>query len=166
MTLTSWSLYQVRDFETSIAKAQQIIDLDRTNFQGHLQIGNALLEVGATERALAELRKSAELMPTSGLAPSILCFALVAAGLRSEAEQIRAEMIATAKKDYMKEYFLAMAHVALGYSDEAMDYLDKAAAERDPWMVWFGTEAKLDPLRDNPRFAKIFQSTNNPLAFR
>lgn len=166
MTLTSWSLYQMRDFEKSIAKAQQIIDLDRTNFQGHLQIGNALLEVGETERGLAELRESVRLMSASALAPSILCFALVAAGLRAEAEQVRAEMITTAEKDYVKEYFLAMTHVSLGDYDEALNYLEKAAAESDPWLVWFGTETKLDPLRDNPRFIKIFQSTKNPLAFR
>ena len=44
MTLTAWSLYQVRDFEQSMAKGQQIIDLDPTNFQGYLQVGNGLLE--------------------------------------------------------------------------------------------------------------------------
>ena len=38
--------------------------------------------------------------------------------------------------------------------------------ERDPWHVWFGTEAKLDPLRNDPRFIKIFRTTNNPMAFQ
>jgi len=47
-----------------------------------------------------------------------------------------------------------------------LDCLEKAAAERDPWLIWFGTEAKLDPLRDHPRFVKLFRSTNNPLAFQ
>jgi len=165
MTLTSWSLYQVRDYEKSMAKAQQIIDLDRTNFQGHLQIGNSLLEVGETERALAELREAARLAPAA-MPLSYLCFALGAAGLRDQAERVRAEMIATAKNNYVKEYFLALAHVALGDHEEALTCLEKAAAERDPWHVWFGTEAKLDPLRQHPRFIKLFRSTNNPLAFQ
>jgi serine/threonine protein kinase/Flp pilus assembly protein TadD len=166
MTLTCWSLYQVRDYEKAIDKAQQIIDLDPANFQGHLQIGYPLLEIGETERALAELRESVRLMPRSALPASILCFALVAAGLRDEAEGVRAEMVATAEKHYVKEYFLATAHIALGDYDAALSYLEKAAAERDPWLVWFGTEAKLDPLRDDARFIKIFRSTNNPLAFQ
>jgi hypothetical protein len=59
-----------------------------------------------------------------------------------------------------------MAHVALGDYEEALNNLEKAAAERDPWLVWFGTEPKLDPLRNHPRFIKLFRSTNNPLAFR
>ncbi|HYW74979.1 MAG TPA: protein kinase [Pyrinomonadaceae bacterium] len=165
MTLTSWSFYQVRDFAQSMAKAQQIIDLDRTNFQGHLQIGNSLLETGEIERGLAELREGARLAPAA-MPLSYLCFGLGAAGLREEAERVRGEMIATAKDNYVKEYFLALAHVALGDYEVALDCLEKAAAERDPWLVWFGTEPKLDPLRNHPRFIKIFRSTNNPMAFR
>ncbi len=165
MTLTSWSLYQVRDYQQSIAKAQQIIDLDRANFQGHLQIGNSLLEVGETERALAELREAVRLTPAA-MPLSYLCLGLGAAGLRDEAERARAEMIAKARNNYVKEYFLALAHLALDDYEEALNCLEKTAAERDPWHVWFGTEPKLDPLRDHPRFIKLFRSTNNPLAFR
>ncbi len=165
MALTSWSLYQMRDYQESIAKAQQIIDLDRANFQGHLQIGNALLGLGEMERGLAELRECARLAPVA-LCLTYLCFALGAAGLREEAEAVRAEMIATAPGNYVKEYFLALTHVALGEYEEAINHLEKTAAERDPWHVWFGTEPKLDPLRDHQRFIKLFRSTNNPLAFR
>jgi eukaryotic-like serine/threonine-protein kinase len=166
MTLTSWSHYQVRDYENSIAKARQIIALDATNFQGHLQCGNALLETGDGQAALAELREAFRLMPRAALPMCLLCFGLVAAGERDEAVRVRAEMVVTAEKTYVKEFFLAMAHVALGDYEEALNYLEKTAAERDPWHVWFGTEAKLDPLRGHPRFIKLFRSTNNPLAFR
>jgi len=111
------------------------------------------------------LRESARLAPAV-MPLTFLCFGLGAAGLRDEAERVRKEMIATAKNNYVKEYFLALAHVALRDYETALDCLEKAAAERDPWLVWFGTEAKLDPLRDHPRFVKLFRSTNNPLAFR
>ena len=165
MTLTAWSLYQVRDFEQSMAKGQQIIDLDRTNFQGHLQVGNCLLQLGEPERALVELRECARLAPAA-MPLTFLCVGLGATGRRDEAEQVRKEMIATAKDNYVKEYFLALAHVALRDYETALECLEKAAAERDPWLIWFGTEPKLDPLRHHPRFIKLFRSTNNPLAFR
>jgi serine/threonine protein kinase/Tfp pilus assembly protein PilF len=165
-TLTAWSYYQVRQYQESTAKARQIIDLDRNNFQGHLQLGNALLEMGQAEKGLAAIRESLRLMPGAMLPTCMLCFALVAAGRREEAEKVRGELIATAEKAYVKEYFLGMAHLALGDHERALTALEKAASERDPWLVWFGTEAKLDPLRKDPRFIKLFQSTNNPLAFR
>jgi serine/threonine protein kinase/Flp pilus assembly protein TadD len=165
MTLTAWSYYQARRFSESVAKAQQIIDLDRTNPQGPMQLGNALLELDETERAVVALEESVKLMGGSPLPKSLLCFGLVAANRRAEAESIRDEMLSTAAVSYVKEYFLAMTHLALGDHEKALDALQKAGAERDPWLVWFGTEPKLDPLRKDPRFIEIFRGTKNPMAF-
>jgi tetratricopeptide (TPR) repeat protein len=166
MTLTAWSYYQARRYEESISKSKQIIDLDRTNFQGHMQLGNALLETGDSERGLQEIQESVRLMPQSALPKYELCFALVSCNRRAEAEGVVKELLESSATSYIKEYFVAMAQVAIGNYDEAIDLLDKALAERDPWLVWLGTEAKLDPLRSNPRFIEIFRATNNPLALR
>jgi tetratricopeptide (TPR) repeat protein len=163
-TLTAWSFYQARQYPEAIAKAQQIIDLDRYYPQGHLQLGNALLEVGETEKGLAALRESVRLMPGTALPTCVLCFALVAAGRREEAGAVRDEMLSMAAKSYVKPYFLAMAYLALGDHDETSRYLTEAVAERDPWLVWFGTEPKLDPLRNDERFVKLFRETRNPMA--
>lgn len=103
-------------------------------------------------------------MDGSPLPRSLLCFGLVAANRRAEAEHIRDEMLSTAAVSYVKEYFLAMAHIALGDYEEALKYLEQTLAERDPWLIWFGTEPKLDPLRKDPRFIEIFRATNNPMA--
>ncbi|HKP36911.1 MAG TPA: protein kinase [Pyrinomonadaceae bacterium] len=163
MTLTSWTLYQSGRYGEAIAKAQQIIDLDRNNFQGHMQISNALLEIKETERALVEIQEAMRLARHTALPSYIHCFALVANNRRDEAERILAEMLSS---PYFKPYFVAMTYVALGDHDKAFEYLEKAFAERDNWLLWFGTEPKLDPLRTDPRFIELFQSTNNPLAFR
>jgi tetratricopeptide (TPR) repeat protein len=141
------------------------MNLDRYNFQGHLQMGNAWLEMGEAEKGLAAIRESVRLVPGAALPTCMLCFALVAAGQREEAEQVLTELKATSEQTYVKEYFLALACIALGKHDEALTYLEKSAAERDPWLVWFGTEPKLDVVRHDPRFVKLFRSTNNPLAF-
>ena len=166
MTLTAWTLYQTRHFKEAIAKAQRIIDLDPHNFQGHMQISNALIEVGEFERALAEAREGRALAQHVALPSYIYCFALVAANQRAEAEQIVQEMVAAFERGYFKPYFIALTCVALGNHDQAFAYLEKSFAERDNWLVWFGTEPKLDPLRRDPRFNELFRRTNNPRALR
>jgi serine/threonine protein kinase/tetratricopeptide (TPR) repeat protein len=166
MTLSAWTFYQTRHFTESIAKAQRIIDLDRNNFQGHLQISNALTEVGEVERALAEAREARALAQHMALPSYIYCFALVAAKERAEAETILQEMIAAFERGYFKPYFIAITYVALGDHDKAFEYLEKSFAERDNWLLWFATEPKLDPLRRDPRFNELFRRTNNPLALR
>jgi adenylate cyclase len=112
------------------------------------------------------LREAVRLMPDAALPMSVLCFALVAAGEREEAEHLRETLVTTAATGYVKNYFLGLAHLALGDHESALTWVEKAAAERDPWLVWFGTEPKLDPLRNHPRFIEAFRSTNNPLAFK
>ena len=164
MTLTAWSHYQVRRYDEALAKAQQMIDLDRTYPQGPFQLGNILLEMGEAEKGLASIREAVRLMPGSALPMSMLCLALVRAGLRDEAETLRSEILGMAASCYVKEYFIGMTHLALGDHDQALTSLEKAVAERDPWLVWLGTEPKLDPLRKDPRFIKLFKDTNNPLA--
>lgn len=165
MTLTAWTYYQVRRYEDAIDKAQQIIELDRNYAQGHFQLGNALLEVGEVEKSVDAIREGARLLGGSALPLSILCYALVAADKRDEAEAIRSNLVKLAQQTYIKEYFLATAHLALGYREEALAAIERAAAERDPWLVWMGTETKLDSLRHEPRFIEAFRSTNNPMAF-
>ena len=160
MILTTWSLYQVRRFNEAIAKAEQIIELDRYYPQGHLQLANALSEVGETEKALAAAREAERLMPDAALPKYNLCFALVAANRRAEAQQVLDVLLKMASESYVKEYFIAMSYVALGNHDAAFEYFEKAFAEHDPWLMWFGNEPKLDALRSDPRYSMLFRSTN------
>ena len=165
MTLTAWQSYQARHYAEAINKAHQITDLDKNYPQGYLQLGNALIHVGRVEEAVVNAQKSAAMTPDSALPKYSLCFALVAAGRREEAQAVLREMKELAAKNYVKPYFLAMAHVALEEYDAAFEYFERAFAERDPWITWFGTEPKLDVLRNDARFIKLFRSTGNPFAF-
>jgi eukaryotic-like serine/threonine-protein kinase len=166
MALSAWSFYQTRDYTEGIAKAQQIIDLDKDYPQGYLQLGNCLDRVGRAAEAVEALRRCIELMPESTLPIYNLCFALVGAGRVGEARQVLAELKKRAATLYVKPYFLAMAHVALDERDAAFELFEQVFAERDPWLIWFGTEPKLDGLRSDPRFIELFHRTNNPLAAR
>ena len=83
-----------------------------------------------------------------------------------EAETVLKELLDQAATEYVKPYFIAMAQVALGNYDAAFELLETASYERDPWLVWFGTEPKLDSLRNAPRFVEIFRATRNPLALK
>jgi TolB-like protein/Tfp pilus assembly protein PilF len=164
MTLTAWTIYQSGRFQEAIAKAEHIIELDEGFSQGHLQLGNALIHSGDAAAAVAALRKADRLMPDSALPKYALCFALAAANLRDEARTVVNEIEALAAARYIKPYFIALAHFALGEKETAFQLLEKAFEERDPWLVWLGTEPKLAPLRQDSRFQRMFQQTGNPLA--
>jgi tetratricopeptide (TPR) repeat protein len=166
MTMTAWGLYQTRDFAGAVEKAQQMIDLAPSYPQGYLQLGNALEQLGRAEEAIEASRRGLEMMPRLGMAQFQLCFGLIRAGQPEEARAITAHLTELAEKQYIKPYFVGMCYLALNELDTAFEYFKEALAEYDPWFNWLGTEAKLDPIRNDPRFIKIFRATKNPMAFR
>jgi eukaryotic-like serine/threonine-protein kinase len=164
MTLTAWTLYQARLFSESLQKSSQIIDLDKNYPQGYLQLGINLVQLGRPHEGVKALEQASVMMPDSALPRYELCFAHTAANQLDEARRVLSEISHLASVQYVKAYFIAMAHVALDDRDSAFHWLEKAFAEHDPWLVWFGTDPKLDPLRMDPRLIRLFRLTNNPLA--
>ncbi len=59
--------------------------------------------------------------------------------------------------------YLAYVYAALGEHDTALGLLEKAVSERDPAVLWFRVDPRLDPYRDNPRFTKLLNQLDNLL---
>jgi len=95
-----------------------------------------------------------------------LCFALATDGQIAEARKYLDHLENMATKIYVKPYFLAMSHLALGEVDAAFKYFKTDFAEKDMWVIWFGTEPKLDIIRTDPRYLEFFRKTNNPIIKR
>ncbi len=163
-TLLAWTLYQAHRFEEALECAQRIIDLDKNYPQGYSQIGLNLLALGRRAEAVAYFQKFDEMIPASALAKFELCFAYVAVGQPAAARAVLADIKSLAARSYVKPYFLAMAHTALGERDQAFAYFQQSVAEFEPWMLWFGTEPMLAALHADERFVALLQQMNNPLA--
>ncbi|MEP7212394.1 MAG: protein kinase [Acidobacteriota bacterium] len=163
MLMTAWTLYQARRYDESVDKARKASLMQQDFPQGLLHLGNALTAVGQLDEAVEVLRKSSELWGDSGMPRYMLCFARAAQGNFEAANIILAKMLATSKIKHVKPYFIAMAYVAVGDHDKAFEWFDKAVEERNEWMIWFGTEPKLDPIRKDPRYKTLLRRINNPM---
>lgn len=164
--LTSWTLYQARYYDEALERGQQIFDLDENYPQAYLQRGNNLLQMGKIEEAIENYQKFNAMIPKSALAKYPLCHALAAGGRYREAEAVLEKVKVLARQEYVKPYFLGMSYAALGQRDEAFANFERAFAEDDPWMLWFGTEPLLDDLRDDPRFDDLLRRMNLPQSNR
>jgi TolB-like protein/Tfp pilus assembly protein PilF/tRNA A-37 threonylcarbamoyl transferase component Bud32 len=58
--------------------------------------------------------------------------------------------------------YLAYVHAALGDHDRALGLLEQAVSERDPAVLWFKVDPRLDQYRHDPRFARLLRQLNNP----
>jgi serine/threonine protein kinase/tetratricopeptide (TPR) repeat protein len=161
--MTSWVLYQCRRFDEAVASARKANEMQPDFPQGLLHLGNGLTGAGRYEEAVAVLRNSSELWGDSGMPRYMLAHARAESGDMESARKILDKMLRTLEKKHVKAYFVAMCYVAVRDYDKAFEWFEKAVEERNEWLIWFGTEPKLDPIRKDPRYKKILAATNNPL---
>jgi tetratricopeptide (TPR) repeat protein len=161
--LVVWSYYQLRMFAKALEKAEEVINLDSNFPQGHLQLGYVLCELERPDEAIKEVELVHEFMPGSSMAEFFLAFAYKSAGREADAAKIADRMAARSRTEYVKPMFLGLANIAASDPDKAFDYFERAVEERDPWLAWFGTEPKLDAVRDDQRYTKLLARTNKTI---
>ncbi|MEQ1646261.1 MAG: hypothetical protein ABL959_22605, partial [Pyrinomonadaceae bacterium] len=162
-TLVVWYYYQMRRYEEALAKADEIIEMDRNYPQGHLQRGNLLSFLGRHDEALASLALADEMMKGSSLVEYHYCFVYQRAGLHDDSVRLADSMERRSKTEFVKPYFLAMANLAAERVDRAFELLGTALDERDAWLVWIGTEPNLDVLHDDERFKRILKESRREI---
>jgi TolB-like protein/Tfp pilus assembly protein PilF len=158
-----WLFYFSRQFDQAIAQLQRTLDLEPEYPLALYFLGMAYEQRGVLEPAIDSLRKATE---RSGRHPgglSALVHALASAGKRGEALRVLEELHSLASQRHVSPYFVAFAHAGLGNRQEAINWLEKACAERSGWMLHLAIEPAFDSLRGQPDFQALMLRTN-PMA--
>ena len=67
-----------------------------------------------------------------------------------------------AKQQFVPPVLFSLIYIGLGDKDQAFVWLEKAYAERGPYMVNLKTDPRLDSLRSDPRFADLMKRVGFP----
>jgi TolB-like protein/tRNA A-37 threonylcarbamoyl transferase component Bud32/Tfp pilus assembly protein PilF len=150
-------LYYARQFDRALAAARQAEALDPTLPTTHFMEGRILEASGNLPAALRETQRAID---TS---------AIVAAGWRVQALRLlaregnlreartgfaawsAAQRAQSRAASAHEAYFL----LATGETDAALAALDRAAAQRDPSVLWLDVDPRMDSLRNRPEFAAL-----------
>jgi TolB-like protein/Flp pilus assembly protein TadD/tRNA A-37 threonylcarbamoyl transferase component Bud32 len=84
-------------------------------------------------------------------------YAYAKAGRRAEARRSLARLEAAGRTGYLPPFRVALVHTALGDADQAFAWLEKAFADRSPWMAYVKTDPALAELRGDPRFQDLLR---------
>jgi serine/threonine-protein kinase len=98
------------------------------------------------------LKEALELPGAATYTRVTLAVALARAGKPEYARETLAALEERLKQDYVSPVELATVHIALGQNDHAIDWIEKAYAERRGWMAYLNVHPIVDPLRNEPRF--------------
>ena len=137
-------------------------DADPNVFLPHLILGQALVFQGDRAAGIAEIKRAAELDPTSPFPVGWLGYAYAVSGDRARAQEILNRLREQSKKSAVQPYLFLLVHTGLGEKEQALDWLEKAAAERSDELFFLKVDPALDPLRAEPRFQAVLKRMGFP----
>jgi predicted Zn-dependent protease len=109
---------------------------------------------------LAELERAVSVSPGNTLWLGQLGQAYAMAGQASRARETLRELEERAKCAYVSPYHFAYVCTGLGDADRAMDWLERAVAERAGPAYGIKGSFLLSPLRSHPRFQALLRQMN------
>ena len=158
-------LYFKRDFQSAVNAVQQGLALDPGFARGHYVLGRIYEAQGRIDQAIRATDRAIALAAgpgTSWRAQAIRLRAL--SGRHDDARrrlgQLEGEL--EARDIRLSPEFFALVHLAMGDHDTALTLMERAAADRDPSLLWLRADPRVDPLRGNPRFEALLQRLGGP----
>jgi hypothetical protein len=121
-------------------------------FQGDVQ--GAREDFAAVYHAEADVRQAPQ-PNVSHYALAFLTYANARSGNEGEARRGILNLAQLGRKRYVSPMARAIAHAGLNEHDAAISFVEEAVAHADPWSAHIGVDPFLEPLRIDPRFARL-----------
>jgi tetratricopeptide (TPR) repeat protein len=138
------------------------IDLDSSSWFDHFFLGRAYEQKGKLPEAIVAFKQGLALEGNTELWGA-LGHAYAVSGNRTEEEKVLGHLKELSAQRYVAPYNFAIVYAGLGDQDAAFDWLTRADNDRSHILaVYFNTDARLDSLRDDPRFEQLRRKINLP----
>jgi serine/threonine-protein kinase len=150
--------YTSGDYPRAIAAFQRTLELNPEYSLARGFLAAAYLGAGRKQEALAEIARfpaSADLDHAA-----LHAWLLLAAGEREAGERMARELLVRPRTQPGRPSVLAGLYALLGDRDRAFALLEQAFAEKDWTLREVKVSPMLDPLREDPRFAKLLKKLN------
>jgi len=154
--------YFAQQYDQAIGYYQKALELDPNYSWSYLWIGQAKLEKGMYNEAIVDINKAIALADGNVRMKATLGYAYAVAGRRGEAQHIIDELQGQAKQKYVSPYFIAVIYSGLGDKDQAFEWLEKAYAERHPYLTLLKVEPVFNNLRSDARYAELLNKVGLP----
>ncbi len=142
--------YHVRLFDLAESKTREALALEDAPGLSWMLLGLIHLQQSRVEEALSELNRASSL-GSWGIGGA-LGYAQAVTGGRKEAMDTLARL-----KERDSQGEMATVYAGLGEIDSALEALEKSVAKRESWPIVTYAFPFWDPLRPNPRYARLLQ---------
>ncbi len=152
-----------RRYEQAAHHLKRAVAMNPTAEESYRILGLIHSLAGDHEEAERILREGVELASAEGTYTRVtLAFALAAAGNGDYAGEMLGVLQDKMAGDYVSPVEMATVHIALGDSEQALDWIERSREERRGWTAYLNVHPILDAIRDEPRFAEIARRMKFP----
>ena len=143
-----------RRYDEAIDQLRKTLALDPRFYYARWTLGEALQMKGQLREAVAEYEKAAEMTDDPHIM-GMLAQGYAKIGQRDKALNLLSQLEQLSTHRHVGLFTFALAHLAVGDNEKAIDDLEQAYREHDPNIVDIKVEPLFDPLRGHPRFERL-----------
>ena len=151
------TLLRAGRYDEAVLRAQEAVELDDGYDRARATLGWAYFLSGRQDEGLAELERAVSFSRGNTLWLGQLGEAYAMAGNAAKAREILRELEERARGAFVSPYHFAYVYAGLGDSDRAMDWLERAVAERTGPAYSIKGSFLLTPLHTHPRFRALLR---------
>ena len=153
------TLLRAGRIDEALERAEAALELE-PHERSRATLGWAYFLKGRHEEGLAELEAAVAMDPGSLMWLAQLGEAYALAGKVERANDVLRTLDECSRELYVPPYYFAYVHTGLGDAERAMDYLERAVAERAGPAYAIKGSFLLAPLRAHPRFRALMRQMN------
>ncbi len=157
-----WLYFYSRRYDRARYHLERAIEMNPTAEESYRILGLSLANEGHARESLATLREAVAMPGAGSITDGTLAYALDRAGQHDEAAAIRATLIARAEREYVSSTAITTSFLASGDNASALDWLERAHAERRGWVVYLNVNPIFDPVRGETRFRDLVRKMSLP----
>jgi TolB-like protein/Flp pilus assembly protein TadD len=150
-----WQLYLARRFDEAENQLHKTLDSDPNFAPAHATLGEVYVQEKKYPDAISSFDKAIELSGGNTDYRAMLGHVYAVSGDASRAQAILQDLEKTAGSAYVSPVYKALICTGLGQTQEALQFLRQAYAERSEFLLFIAVYPPFDPLQNNSEFRQI-----------
>jgi TolB-like protein len=161
-TTRAAAYYFGREYLRAVEECEKAEQLDPKYFMLHFIAGRAHMRLNNYAKAISHLKLARTGTGEMPLMEAALGLAYAVSGKKGLTAKLAEQFKAAAKTRYIPPTYFGMLFAGLGDKDKALEWLEKAFAERADGLTWLNVEPMLDDLRADPKFQDLVRRIGLP----
>lgn len=153
----AWQYYLARRWDQARHHLERAIVMNPNSEENYRLLGHTLAVEGQLDEAERVLRETIQMPEAGSYSRATLAYALARGGKEEEARSILERLLAEHEREYVSPVGIATINVGLGDIESAVEWTEKAYAERRGWLCYVRVNPLMDPMRGHPRFETLVE---------